>query len=689
MGGWFLGTALLVAVGLNCIEAPLEPLAPTSDISLSIPLADVTKFASEFFNDTNTVKRAGDGSLFFSQTNTGAPTKLDTIKVLPLARSNQVSVGVIAVDPVPTSSDTLQVLPHLKNTDFPFPLNTIPLPAGDTTVPGFALPSFTDQFGFLAISSGSLNLSITNSTPATIKFPNGITLRNDTVDTNPVAVFVLTPDSIAPGQSSNTQVSLAGKIMRGKLKLDSLRLTTSQIDTPYDIGASNDHIVFGFGSTALVVDSAQSVIPQQTIASIDTSGIVIDDSVNVVDAQFRTGQFTAKIVNNLGINVGVFLKFGNFVSTASTDTFTIQKSLPGHDSLVVDVNMDTIRIVNGAVASKGTTMKFSVGIKTITSAGVKKTVSRNDFVRAEFLPTQAFSVKTITGKIKPTPLPVLTKTAGPDLGALSRTFHADSLKFDSIQIAVNLGLTGGFPTAYNLKFVAKSSKLNKLDTLPIPGNSFDPGQNGDQIKTITLDNSTGLNAFLSKFYPNFPDSFFVVGSATVNPGFVQRTISDTAKLTTSVSVYFPVKVGLTAGRVVTTTALDAASFPKDFSKDVKTAGVNFQFTNRLPFQIGFTMKLVGDTGAAGRDTLLIISPGVVGGAAVDPNGNAITPNVSNISTSLSGAQMGMFNLADSVRMEFNMQTSGSTTAQPVKVRLQDYVRVRASGKLVYTLKGGK
>jgi hypothetical protein len=684
---------LTSVIAFQCIEAPLAPIGPTSDISLSIPLADVTKYASEFFNDTATVKRAGDGSLFFTQTNTSPPTKIDTIRIDAEPSSQTVAVGKVEVPGVPLSTQSVTLSD--------MGLDTLTYPGEDAIAPGFPPPfpvqnltldpvdlAMTSQFDFLAIDTGSITLTFTNNLPLRMGFTKPVVLINDTATFDTVASFSL--GNIDSFQTVSATSDLAQKIMFGKLKTDSIRFTTQSRSTPFSLKPYHG-VSFGFGSSALRVDSGRAVIPQQTLAAINDSVIKIDDSISVKSATFRSGRFDVKFTNSLGINVGVFMKFNNFVSTAVQDTFTISRLISGHTVTTIGVAMDTLRLINGTPADVGTSMRFSVGISTVNSAGAKSSISKNDLVRAEFLPQELFAIKSITGKIKPTKVPIFTGVVGPDLGALERTFQGH-FTFDSAQIAVNLGLTGGFPTGYNLKFIAKNTKANKLDTLPVPGNLFDPGPNGNQITTIILDKSNGLNGFLDKFYPNFPDSFFVVGSATVNEGFVERTIADSAKLTTSLKVFFPLKIGLLEGKVVTASAIDGKSFPKDVTVNVKTASVNFQFTNHLPFQMAFTMRLVGDTGAVGRDTLLVINPGSVAAALIDGTGSVSDSVISNIAVRLTGAQMAMFNLADSTLMEFNMQSSNGGT-QPVKIRVNvgndrgDFIRVRASGKMVYTIKG--
>lgn len=676
--------ALLVAlVALQCIEAPLDPMAPGWRTQLSIPLADVTSYLADAVSDSGTIQQDTFGGLYFEDTQSGDPVKLDTLKVSPQPSADQVSIGVVQISALPATSGGVNASDFGLSGNYPaipFPAQNIPLPSiavGDTTF-----------FAWAAVQSGSLTMSVTNAMPMPITFSGPIVLKNNVpgIDTTVIASFTF--GTIASGATSSQNASLAGKFARGLLKTDPVSVTLSARSGPFSFAGAG--IQFSFGSTALTVDSASAQIPPQQVVSINDSVIVVDDSVSVSNARFRRGTFSTRIVNNLDVQVGVRLKFANFQSLISGDTLNILRTVLPRSVAVFPFSLDTIQLINPTADLVGTRVRFSVGIETITSGGAKSTITKNDFVRAEFTPQNSFVLQNITGRIKPTSLAFLSGAPGVNLGDASDAFSVDSIKFDDVRIEVQLGMTGGYPVQYDLTLEARNRKTSTVASLVLPppqGQAtrvFDPSGG---MTSILLGNAQGLSSFLSNFFPNFPDTFVVRGSMVINPDFASATIHDTSKLYQAVKIYFPLKIGLSNAKIEDGISLEDSEFPTDFTKDVEQASLRFSVTNRIPAQVAFRLWLVGSaTPGAQRTTLLTIptdgSSRTVSAAAVDASGNATTPASSHFNLGLNSSEVALFNKADSMYYRIELQTSGSGT-QAVRFRTSDYIRLRMSGNIVY------
>ena len=694
---WLVVVAVLPFVVLRCIDAPLSPLAPSSDIQLSIPLVDVTRTAADMFSkNTSTVKYDSTSSgYYFQDTPPSQPTPIGTLQMKPTSSAQQVTVGQIVVDSIPPATQSFK----------PFPLdqtvpNGFPFPASSSTMPPGTM-DFSGQFDFLAIDSGSLSLTITNNLPVDISFPQPIVLKNDFApsDTSVVASFSF--GTISSGSTVTTTANLAGIRLLGKLKTVPVAVNTAGRTGPFDVKAT-DSISFGFRSTRIFVNGAAAVIPPQTVSQVNNQQFTVDDSVVVTDASFRTGTFTAAIINNLGISVGVLLQFNEFKSTRTGLSFVINRVLNGKDSLILPINLDTLAIQTGASAV-GTRLTYSLGISTINSGGVKDTVASTDFVRGEIRAGLPFTLKSVTGKIKPTTLAINSGSSGLNVGEAAFKFKVDSLKFDSVKIALKLGISGGYPIDYNLRLLAMNRKVTpaKIDSLFVPPasisspnvfGSIPPAAN--QLTTIVLDNSAGLSAFLQRLAPAgtsslyLPDSFIVRGSVVLNSGFVPGTIDDTTKVYSSVDTYFPLKIGIAGGELVEISAVEAGA-DKSFTNAIKSGRLNFEFTNRLPISFTFNAAMFRHLTPGGpRDTVLTIPtdnvPRTVQAATVDGNGNATTAVISPFQIGLVGADMDKFALADSIAIRLDVATSNSG-AGAVRIRSGDYIRIRASGNMVYTL----
>ncbi|OGU63396.1 MAG: hypothetical protein A3H45_14750 [Ignavibacteria bacterium RIFCSPLOWO2_02_FULL_55_14] len=680
----------LAGTALQCIEMPLDPVAPTYGAPLFLTLVDITRTLEDMMSkDTSTVRRDNSGGYYFQDVQTGQPTGVEAIKVQPAPSVAQVALDTFQVAAVPStqfgfggSSFGLDSWPPP-----PLPPDT-PFPGANATVPGEAI-NFSSFFEFLAIQRGTLTLNVTNTLPVTVKFERPILLKNDTPsDTTTIAVFSL--DSLIEGESKSVTSDLVGKFVYGTLKTDSLSLGFSPRSGPFTVDPT-DSLVFTFTSTPITVDSARAVIPGQPIASIDDTVIVIDTTVSLANASFSSGEFIARMVNNLDINVGIRLQFDNFRSTIPPrNVLTINRVLLPRETYDFPVLLDTLNIVNPTPDAVGTNMKFSVGIETINSGGQLSTVSSSDYVRAEFLPAGEFALKSVTGRIDPMTLPILSGASGADIGEAADKFSG-GFTFDSVRIAVKLALTGGFQTDYNLVLEARNSKTGAVDSITLPPpiggiqTTFDPSA-GPAV--IELGNSQGLNTFLQRFVPNFPDTFIVRGSVTINPLNGEGSIYDTTKLYQDVTVYFPLKFGLANGRMEELTPLNPhGTFPKKFVSDVRESALQFKITNHMPVGLKFRARLVGYDSLAGRrDTLLFIpSNGLtqdIDPAPVDGGGAVTAPVPGNFTITLSAQEVEKFNMSDSIFIRIDMQSTGNGV-QAVRFRASDYVRVIMGGGLVY------
>ncbi|HLF20268.1 MAG TPA: hypothetical protein VI704_05725, partial [Bacteroidota bacterium] len=352
-------------LGLQCIDPPLAPVAPTTDIQLTIPLFDRTRSVFDFSRkDTSALKRANDGSYYFETNQASAPVGIDTLRAVPRSSAQRVSVGKFGIDAIGAQSFSFSA--GFPNTNVP---NGITFPASSFRVDSVSM-SVSGQFDYVAIDTGSLTLTVTNNLPLDISLPAPVVLKNNVIsppaqrDTATVASFGF--GTILQGQSKTVSSNLSGRILRGDLKTDSIRVNTAARTGPFTL-SSTDGISFTIGSTSLMADSASALIPSQTIASVNDSVMTIDDSVSIQQATFRSGAITAALINNLGVFVGISLKFDNLVDLSSGSAFLVQRTLPPKDSLILPINMANIRIdTTNASPPIGTNLRFSVGINTIT-----------------------------------------------------------------------------------------------------------------------------------------------------------------------------------------------------------------------------------------------------------------------------------------------------------------------------------
>jgi len=684
IGGFVCGAALF---SFQCIEVPPSPVLPSLDVQGSIPLVDRRFSIEDFASKDTAFVSDGNGGLVYSTSQSFDPIPLDTISVQPQASSQQVTLGTFTVQ-----------TPSIPPVDVPFPLSgTVIVPAtGFSYTPGAIGP--LASFEYIEFESGTLTLEVQNGLPVDVSFPDTVKVRNDQtsapVDTNTVASFAITGSVAANGGSQTQQYDLAGVTLRSGVFIPSITINTpGSGGNPVNINSGTQlRILFTISNAT--VRAAKARIPSQPIITYADSTFVIDDSVSISSAYFGGGSFSVQIQNNINVDVSMYLRFAQLQDAVTGMPFEINHTFNGIGTFNIPVDASTLKF-QSLIDSIGTRATFTIGVSTISNADSSREIRSTDNVQIQIVPGPPLTVKSVTGRIKPTTLDFASGASGFDLGDVSNKFQG-SFSFDSVQIAVSFESSSGFPTDYDLNLVAmnRSTVPPKVDSLSIPPpqgsvqHRFYPSNN--QATRIVLDNSSGLNTFLSKFFPTFPDTFIVRGSMTVNPPDVfasglKETIYDTSNVYSSVDLWFPVALGINNASVWDTVDINSSDkFPKDFATSSQQGTIYFDVENGIPLSFSFRAALLQRAGGGVLDTLLFIptdGPRMIDAAAVDGNGVVTGPSTSRFSISLTGPNLQEFGSADLMWIDLGVATSNGGSV--VKVQNTQTIHVRASANVVY------
>ncbi len=688
---------LLSVAALNCVKIPTEPVLPESDIQGSIPVINRTWTVEDMIlKDTSKVKEDATGGFYYTDSKSFNPTRIDTIRVTPKASGNQVALGLLTVPGLATQTTT--------TTAGDMGMGTISYPgANPPLVPAWPETSFVAQgiqlqdtadFDYLHVVNGNMILSVTNHLAIGVTF-QPIYLRNDQttfpIDTTRIARFDV--GRVGPGQTVSVAYPLDGELVRGFLKTDSLRVRTDSTSNPFTIN-STDGISFGFGTTSIDVDSASAKIPQQSLLSVNDSTITVDSTAYLQQALFTRGNFSLNVNNQSGLYVGVRLSFANFVrAIAPYDTLFFDTLVAPHTNFSFPVNLTNYKVINGAQnISGGTAVRFSLGIRTVNSQGLKLPVASSNYVLSSFQPLNQFVVKSLTGIMNPMTVAVNNGVPLTGLGDASKGFTGQ-FSFDSVEFVLKVGLNGGFPVQHNLTLYAVNRKVSppRFDSLKVPSNIIYPGLSN--VGVITLNNATGLPAFLS--HAVLADTFYLRGSLVINPNRGSGNITDTTKVYPSMSMYIPIKLGLKDGQYVDVTPI-SGKFDSGFVANVQSGSLYFTIANRMPVSVAFRMAfLKTDSATRRQDTVLTIPQTGLGdvyainGAQVDVNGFAVDPAAqTQFKFTLTNPEIMALVGADSLYTRFSINTSGAAlpTVQAVHLQAQDYINVKASANMVYKLK---
>ena len=681
---------------MQCIESPLEPVAPTFDIQVSIPLINRTKYLSELTSKDTLLKVTPDGGYIYASSQTLAPMGIAPLNVNPRPTSDLVTIGTfLIVAPAPVG-DTL-TYKEITGMDPPAlptstPLQTFSVPAM-TTAPAASLENAT-------LESGTISLIIRNKLPVAIDFPDPIIIGNNrttgAIDTNEIARLAFAGKTLQPGDIDTTSASLANETVQNSFRVPAFRMHLQASTGPVTIAPSSG-IEYVVTFSNLVARSAKAQIPPKGASKANIFDFIVDDSLTLQSAYFRSGSLDLVLQNNVDLDANVTFRFNELLDRRTGTGFTFNTTF--HGKGVVRIPIDAADVtVQSSSSDIGTRVSFYASIESIESQ-VLRQVNRTDNLMVTLQPQTAFIVHSITGRIKPTSFAVNSGASGPNFGDVSNKFTG-TVNFDSVNITLKVSMASGFPTDYNLRLVAMNRRASptQIDSLIIPppvGSTqtrFYPGPGS--ITQIMLNNSSGLNKFFSRFFPNFPDTFIVRGSALMNPPDIFptsqgiQTIYDTSKVYTSIDVSFPLKLALAQGEIADTVTIEnSQKLSKDLEKSVKSATMYFEVTNGLPIQVSFRAALLRKSAFGKPDTLLWLpadGPRTIAAASVDQGGSVIAPKTSPFSIGLMESEAEKINDADAIWYKIQIETTGGGTVA-VKFRQQDFVTVRASANMVCTM----
>ena len=688
-----IACCLTVLLSLSCVEAPLAPVLPTSDVQLSVPLLNRIKYVYDFALKDSSFRENPDGTYLFQLTNSFTPVGIDTISTTLQGSTHKRNVGTFVIDPPAplTAGFTFQDLTGTLPPGVP-----VPIPAGNLTIPGADFGPLAN-FDFIAINSGTVSLHVSNNLQFPVEFVDPFIVRNNLAtpppDMNEVVRFDLAGAVLAPGKDTTVNTSLAGVLIRSLVQF-----LPSTMSTPGTGGASvtvsdTDGIQVEFLFSGISADSARAVIPSQSFTSFQDSAFSIMDSTMISSASFRSGSFDLILRNFVDVDVDASVRITELIRKSTGLSYAQNVRINGASTATLTFDARQF-VLQTPGMGLGTSLTVTVDATVLSSAGFR-TLRSTDYLEVDLYPTEPFRVEQMTGRIQPTSISISTGASGEEFGDAITKFKG-SIAFDSIDVNLDLTMPTGFPLDYDLRLVAMNRKgvpvqSDSLDIPPPTGAAQKrilPG--AGQTVSIPLGTTSTINSFLSKFFPSLPDTFIIRGSGTINPVDIYptpaglRTVYDTTRIYSSVKVFFPVSLSIQGGEVTDTVDLgNQEKFPKDFTRSARGGTMYFEVTNSLPFSLSFRAAFIGAT-ATGRDTLLHVpgsGPQAIAPPAIGSNGVVTNPVVTSFAVTLTGAEMGKVNMADVLWYSLQIETADGS--KPVKLQSSNAVHVKASANLVY------
>ncbi len=683
----FLFVSILFAsiVSFNCIQTPLDPVAPTWDVTLTVPLVDTLRAIDEMIAKDTSIVQINPLSQFISYSD----TKLavldsigDRISLSPTGTSMNVTVGPIRVDST-TSSGSLT----------PFPPGTYPFfPAATVSSPSPPVPA-AQNFTSLTFQSGVAELVITNNLPIPILFPDTIRLTDGLGRI--VASFGAFAGELPPGISRTAIDNLAGRSTNNSIRVstnpgrDSIKVQNPR-DTTGVVFTNLSTLSFVIRFKNLVVTSATAQIPAQNLLRKDSTSFQMDSLSYLGSLDFKSGNFSIPITN--GVNVGVTIKlrlpqlFRNGVVFDTTVTIA--------PASAVSVDFDLTRLSFSA-SPPTRFLLYSVEIAQLGSSGSQQTTvnASDSVVAAVSIPSNVpFIVKSGSAIIRPTPL-TINQRLGIHLGDLPSIFRLDSIRIPDAQFTLNLR-TPGFPVRiWGFRII--TSKGTFVDSIHYLDNRIINLQPG-MINGLSFDNSNSsvvnvINSFVAQQH-TLPDSFRIIAdSAFVRPDYVVGdslnfgTIADTSKVQGDFVVNFPLNIGIKNGTVRDT--VDIAGQFRISQNDldhINSAHLGIQVRNSIPagFQLSFTM--IDSNGVVLRS---FPQTGPLGVSAASVGANGFSSGTASSSLSLTANKQDVQALVEAKYLEVKIVLNTTPGQNSVKFRTSDSIRIGVNATINYRAGG--
>ena len=668
----------------GCFEKPSEPVLPTWDVDLTVPILDKTFTLKELIEKDTTYFKVGAGNqIYYSTSENLDATKIgDNLKISDISTSASTELGNFEIKNPGTISASI------KAYDI-FPSLSSNLPPGDYIIPSNApgqtvTTNFTafDNFQRVTFDGGVIKVTVNNGLPVPLQFPNGLAIYNSNDLTTPILTLFENATINANSELTAT-ADLAGKTLLANLSLKVTVLSPGSEGQQVYLDVNQMFVNVSASLENLSIASAEARIPQQTEPVVISDSFVLEpnepqpDLINEV--LFKSGSMEIKITNNIDLGLNGSITLYNFVNRSNNNPLQISLDIGRKNSafntLTFNLDLKDYKLV-GNLTNK---VDYKVEVRTEDTGDEFRTINKNDGLSAE-INLKDIVIESISGKAKPREISFEEQKI--DLTGLKdyREKFRGSLKFDDIQVEINLFKTAQFTFDLNLKIKGVNTKTGKVDSIEIP---LDQRRfEGSSHRIVLNKNNSNIVDFINSFASEeLPEYLIVSGNVFLNPNYELGKVSSSDSVYGSVSVSFPASIGI-SNAVFEDTA-EVSELSEDTKKEIDKTNYGELFVeveNGLGVEVKFRAKILG----AVMDSLLsipksddfTISPAPVGS---DGFSTGTTKYINVIE--LNRDEIQKFKDMKFVRSFISIATANS--GEIVKFRTTDSIKVKIYGRVNY------
>jgi hypothetical protein len=590
----------------GCFEKPSEPVLPTWDVDLTVPILDKTFTLGELVEKDTTYLKVGAGNqIYYSTSEKLDATKIgDNLKISDISTSASTKLGNFEIKNPGTISASI------KAYDI-FPSLSSNLPPGNYIVPSNApgqtvTTNFTafDNFQQVTFDGGIIKVTVNNGLPVPLQFPNGLAIYNSNDLTTPI-LTLFENTTINANSELTATADLAGKTLPANLSLKVTVLSPGSGGQQVYLDVNQMFVTVSASLENLSIASASAKIPSQTEPVVISDSFVLEpnepqpDLINEVN--FKSGSMKIKVVNGIDLGLNGSITLYNFVRKSDNTPLQIPLNIGRKNSasntLTFNLNLADYKLVGNLT----NTVDYKVEVRTEDTGNEYRTVSKNDGLSAE-ITLQNIVIESISGKAKPREISFEEQKI--DLAGLKdyREKFKGSIKFDDIQVEINLVKTAQFTFDLNLKIKGVNTRTGKVDSIEIP--LAQRRFSGSTHRIVLNKSNSNIVNFINSFASQeLPEYLIVSGSVFLNPNYEVGRVSSSDSVYGSVSVSFPASVGISNAVFEDTSEVNELSDESKKEIDKTNYGKLFvEIENGLGVGVRFRAKILGVT----MDSLLSI-----------------------------------------------------------------------------------
>lgn len=669
-----------VLLSFSCFEQPLEPVAPSWDTNLSLPLVNRVYTLSEIVQkDTSLLHVGTGGQIIYSTSVQASPTYVGELITVALRDTSlRVKFGTFNVDVAPI--------------DIPIPLPWLPqgatVPIPDTTVSVADLQDTIGTFQRVTFESGSISLTLQNNLPIAMLVVNPFRL----IDSHGSIVATFTyPDTIAPNSSQTASDNLAGKVLENIVRITDISLHALGSQTPVPIPFGTLFSAHLATNNLKAQQAVSASIPPQRLSDNDTTHVTIDDSTLVQELHIKKGELNLAFTNPVDLDIMFKYRLTQLLRRNGNSYVPYEDSISlpayGNGSQVVDL-ADAKILSQSQQLIRSLEIISSVILPTGSTHAV--TVNDTDKVLVNIRRDSTIVADSAIAVLKPTWVNINT-VVPVDFGDLPTRFSGQ-VSIPAASLALWTTSTINFPMDLDIRIGARKSAAGDSAFLSMPVSQKRVVSGSD----LVLFDQGDVGVFLSQFAGRLPNELRIEGKTLVNPPDAYNptpagvgSIGSNSSLRGRADLEIPLMMGIVNGTYHDTLALGdtTADGRKDYTidkeriNDVSSGSIVIELKNAMPIQVGFTLRLLD----IDKLSLLRVpqsgSELLVSAAAVDGEGNVTVPANSTVSFHLNGDEVRQFNPAEYLTYALSIVTPPGAPA--VRFKTSDYVQVRAWSRLTY------